>query len=256
MTPTRDHTAWIFGGDTPCRQPPAAVQRAWRLVLIGPPGVGKGTQAELLESALGACTLSTGELFRAASLGLLAGDAASGDVQRCMHRGGLVSDETVLSLVRQRRHCLRCTGGFMLDGFPRTVAQAEALDRLLAEEQCPLDAVVNYELPLAHVAERLSGRRHCPQCRITYHVTFHRPLVDGLCDRCRGPLVQRRDDNATSVQARVAAFSIATVPVIDYYRARGLLVSVNASGDPVDILARTLDSLAALREPAHAAPLP
>jgi adenylate kinases len=252
MTPTRDRNAWIFGANTPCRQPPAAVPHPWRLVLIGPPGVGKGTQAELLESALGACTLSTGELFRAASLGLLAHHAPTAAAHACMHRGGLVDDDTVLSLIRERRHCLRCSGGFMLDGFPRTVAQAAALDELLAAEQCPLDAAINYELPPAYVVERLSGRRHCPHCRITYHVTFHRPLVDGLCDRCRGPLVQRRDDSPAAIQTRLTAFNTVTVPVIDYYRTHGLLVSVNASGDPVDVLARTLDALAALRTPAHA----
>mgnify|MGYP000845254330 CR=1 FL=1 len=248
MTPARDRSAWIFGGNTPCRQPPATVQHAWRLVLIGPPGVGKGTQAELLESALGACTLSTGELFRAVGSGFLTADAAAREAHRCMLRGGLVNDDTVLSLVRQRRDCLRCSGGFMLDGFPRTLVQAEALDRMLAEENSPLDAVVSYELPRPFVVERLVGRRCCPQCRITYHVTFHRPLVDDLCDRCRGPLVQRNDDRPEAIQTRLNAFDAATAPMLDYYRSRGLLVSVDARGDPLDILARTLDSLVALRE--------
>ena len=252
MTPTRDHNAWILGGETPCRQPPAAVQHAWRLVLVGPPGVGKGTQAALLESALGACTLSTGDLFRAASAGLLDGSAAARDVQSCLQRGALVSDDTILSLIRQRRHCLRCAGGFILDGFPRNVAQAEAFDHLLAAEHLQLDAVVSYELPATFALERLTGRLSCPQCRITYHVTFHRPLVEGLCDRCRGPLIQRRDDRPDAIQARQKAFETATAPMLDFYRSRGLLVSVNARGDPVEILARTLDALVAVRETAAA----
>ncbi len=251
MTPTRDRNAWIFGGTTPCRQPPAAVQHAWRLVLIGPPGVGKGTQADLLESALGACILSTGELFRAANAGLVPRSPSAHAVQSCVHRGELVDDATVVSLIRERRHCLRCPGGFILDGFPRTVAQAHALDQLLAEEASPLDAVVSYELPAAYLIERLAGRRHCPQCRISYHVTFHRPLVDSLCDRCRGPLVQRLDDRPEAVAARLKAFESATGPMLDHYRTRGLIVPVDASGDPVDVLARTLDALVALRD-AHA----
>src|SRR6266536_927413 len=163
MTATQDRTAWLKGGEARCKVPARARREPERLILLGAPGVGKGTQAELLCERLGACHLSTGDVFRAAKCS--DPDERSEAMERAlryMRRGDLVPDEIVLDMVRERTRCLRCQGGFLLDGFPRTVAQAECLERILAEQAVALDAVVSYELPLQEVVARLSGRRTCP----------------------------------------------------------------------------------------------
>jgi adenylate kinase len=242
----RDRTAWLQGGAAVCLQPPIEVKRAWRLVLLGPPGVGKGTLAGLLFNALGACPLSTGDVFRAAKNHPAPPGSAMAAAQEQMDRGALVSDETVLGLIRERGRCLHCSGGFMLDGFPRTLAQAQALDGLFAEEKISLDAVINLELPDAKLIARLSGRRVCPRCKAVFHIVSQRPRVTGVCDECKAALVQRPDDHPESVCVRLHAYHSATEPVADHYRRQGLLVSVSADGEPVDILANALDGLAAL----------
>lgn len=247
--PLRDRTAWLEGGGALCLQPPPEVKRTWRLVLFGPPGAGKGTQAEFLSRALGACQLSTGDVFRAAQGRIAASGTAMATAQACMARGELVPDETVLALIAERGRCLHCPGGFMLDGFPRTVAQAEALDTLLANDHVRLDAVISYELPTEQLVVRLGGRLVCPKCKAVYHATTHVPHTAGLCDECGSPLIQRADDRPESVRVRLAAYAAATAPLTDYYRNQGLLVSITASGEPGEILARTLDSLAAIGLP-------
>src|SRR6476661_7874828 len=146
---TTDRAAWLKGGLTCCNVGPASPAKPYRLVLLGAPGVGKGTQAELLAQHLGACHLSTGDIFRAAQIaGQDHATPAMKTALDCMKRGDLVSDETVLAIVAERSKCLRCGGGFLLDGFPRTVAQAEALDKVLTAQNVALDAVLSYELPL------------------------------------------------------------------------------------------------------------
>jgi len=242
----RDRTAWLQGGEATCLQPPPEVKRTWRLVLLGPPGSGKGTLAGLLHAALGACQLSTGDVFRAAKGRSAPPGSAMAAAQAQMERGELVTDETVLNLIRERCRCLHCRGGFMLDGFPRTLMQAKAIDALLATEEIRLDAVINLELPDAKLISRLSGRRVCPQCKAVYHVVTQKPRISGCCDECGGPLMQRPDDHAESVCVRLKAYHSATEPVADYYRAQGLLVNITADGNPGDILARTLDALVAL----------
>lgn len=244
--PLRDRTAWLEGGGSLCLQPPPEVKRSWRLVLLGPPGAGKGTQADCLSRALGACQLSTGDVFRAAHGKAAAPGTAMAAAQACMTRGELVPDTTVLDLIRERGRCLRCSGGFMLDGFPRTVAQAEALDTLLAHEHLRLDAVISYELPIEQLVARLGGRLLCPMCKAVFHATTHAPRIAGRCDECGGTLIQRADDRPEAVRVRLAAYAAATAPLTDYYRDQGLLVSIAAIGEPGEILARTLDSLAAL----------
>ena len=244
MTSVRDRTAWLQGGDAVCRQPPALVDRTWRLVLLGPPGCGKGTQAELLADTLGACPLSTGEVFRAAHGRAAPPGSAMAAAQEQMVRGELVTDETVLSLIRERGRCLHCRGGFMLDGFPRTLAQAEAIDALFAAENLPLDAVISYELPAPEIIARLSGRRTCPACKSVFHVDSRRPKREGVCDRCGGSLVQRGDDRPEAVAVRLQAYQAATVPLTAHYERQGLLLAVRATGQPFEILARTLDALA------------
>ena len=244
MTSLRDRTAWLEGGQAVCLQPPPEVRRTWRLVLLGSPGVGKGTQAEFLSRALGACPLSTGDVFRAAKGRAAPPGSAMAEAQKCMAHGDLVSDETVLALVRERDRCLHCKGGFMLDGFPRTVTQAVALDALLEAQRVRLDAAINYELPTSQVISRISGRRVCPGCKAVYHVTTRPPVRAGLCDHCGTKLVQRPDDTAESVAVRLEAYHAVTTPVADYYRAQGILVSIPANDEPAKIFAHTLDALA------------
>lgn len=239
--PKHDRTAWLRGGTALCEQPartPAG--KPWRLVLLGAPGVGKGTQAELLHQRLGACHLSTGDVFRAAKSDChdLASPAMA-DALRFMRRGALVPDDTVLSLLGERLRCLNCSGGFLLDGFPRTVAQAEALELMLAGERVELDAVLNYEMPIATIVKRLSGRRTCEACKAVYHVTTRPPKADGLCDHCGGHLLQREDDRPESVSVRMQAYQTSNRPLMDFYRERGILISIPADGLPEEIYERT-----------------
>lgn len=244
MIDEHDREAWLKGGDALCATLPPPPPHIYRLILLGAPGSGKGTQAELLGQHLGACHLSTGDVFRAARA--LPREQLSPAMQTAlnsMSRGELVQDETVLAMVRERSRCLRCRGGFLLDGFPRTVVQAEALDNLLKWERRALTAVVNYDLPTDVIVARLSGRRTCPGCKAVYHETTRPPKTPGVCDNCGGKLYQRDDDRAESVRVRMTAYQRSTKPLIDFYEQRGLLVTVAASGAPEEICERTLASL-------------
>jgi len=244
MSIAHDRTAWIKGGENLCRTSAARPARPYRLVLLGAPGVGKGTQAELLSAQLGACALSTGDVFRAAKA---AGDCGVSDAMRtaleAMRRGELVSDETVLALVVERARCLRCGGGFLLDGFPRTIAQADALLKLLAVNQVKLDAVISYELPLKQIVTRLSGRQTCNQCKAVFHVVSRAPRREGICDHCGGQLVQREDDRPESICTRIAAYEANTRPLTEFFRVKNLLLTIEAYGSPEDIHDRTLKAL-------------
>jgi adenylate kinase len=242
MNKLRSRVAWFCGGETQCEPPTVPTGKAYRLVLLGPPGVGKGTQAELLCEALGTCHLSTGDIFRAAQCEQKPSPALQ-QALTAMRRGELVSDDVVVAIVRERAGCLRCRGGFLLDGFPRTCAQAEALDILLDEQGVTLDAVLSYELPLEEIIARLSGRRTCVKCKSVYHIVTRPPRVKGICDHCGGELIQREDDRRESVRTRMRAYEKSTRPLMDYYAARGCLVSVPASGTPEEILKRSLGLL-------------
>jgi adenylate kinase len=181
--------------------------------------VGKGTQAELLNQHLHACHLSTGDVFRAA-----------GSNEECelspimkealgfMRRGELVPDSTVWEMVRERGACLHCPGGFILDGFPRTVDQAESLKLWMDRESILLTAVVSYELPEAEIVARLGGRRTCEKCKAVYHVSERHPKVAGQCDRCEGKLFQREDDRPESIKVRLKAYERSTAPLIEFYK--------------------------------------
>ncbi len=244
METKRDRKAWLKGGAAVCDIPAEPQQRPRRLVLLGAPGVGKGTQAELLAASLGACHLSTGDIFRAAK-GLDACDrtpALSAAIEH-MKRGELVPDKTVLALVTERLRCLRCEGGFLLDGFPRTVAQAEALENLLQSQALKLDAVISYDLPLEQIVSRLSGRRTCPDCKSVFHVEARPPRTEGLCDHCGGKLYQREDDRPESIRVRMHAYETSTAPLADFYQRRKLLTAIPADGAPEDIFQRTLHAL-------------
>lgn len=241
---TPNRAAWLEDQGTQCDFLPRAPDRAYRLVLLGPPGVGKGTQAQLLCDRLGTCHLSTGDLFRAAQCQTQPSAAMRAAIE-AMRRGQLVPDAVVISLVRERAGCLRCRGGFLLDGFPRSAAQAHALDSLLAELGVSLDHVLCYELPLDEIVARLSGRRTCSNCKTVYHVATRPSRVDGVCDQCGGRLIQRDDDRPEAIRVRMQAYEECTRPLIDYYADAGKLLRIQASGTPEEILDCTLQTLQA-----------
>jgi len=217
-------------------------RRAYRLVLLGPPGVGKGTQAQLLCRHLGMCHLATGDLFRSAQCQANPSPALRA-AREHMRRGELVPDDLVIAMVRERHACLRCDGGFLLDGFPRTVPQAEACDELLTELGVTLDGVISYELPVEQIVDRLSGRRVCSRCQATYHMSVRPPRVEMQCDRCSGELCQREDDRPEVIRNRMRAYAASTEPLIAYYRERGILISITADDTPEAILEQTLHLL-------------
>ena len=238
--PKPDRNAWLKGGAALCQTLPRPAAKPWRIVLLGAPGIGKGTQAELLCERLGACHLSTGDIFRTAKcLAEVEQTPSMKDALRYMRQGALVPDETVLGLIRDRLRCLNCDGGFLLDGFPRTVPQAEALEEILRAEDIRLSAVLNYELPIAKIVARLSGRRTCSQCKAVYHVATRPPKVSDICDHCGGELFQREDDRPESVEVRMTAYETSTRPLIDFFEKRGLLVTISAEGSPEEVYQRT-----------------
>lgn len=235
-----DRARWLYGKEGCCGRTDAYPARPLHMVLLGAPGVGKGTQAEYLTKKYGCCQLSTGDVFRAAknadpeSL-----TQAMRDAVECMKQGKLVSDDTVVLMVRERSDCLTCGYGFLLDGFPRTVDQAEALDEMLKELNIELDGVLNYALPVDEVVRRLSGRRTCKNCKATAHVIFNPPKVEGVCDKCGGELYQRDDDQADAIRVRLEAYEKSTAPLADYYEKKGLLINISAEGSPKEVFALT-----------------
>ena len=240
-----DRAAWLQGPAAACHKP-GNVESPWRLVLLGAPGVGKGTQAVLLSQHLGACHLSTGDVFRAAgSLPETDRTQSMTAAMQFMRCGQLVPDSTVWEMVRERSGCLRCRGGFILDGFPRTLGQAKELKQFMESENLALNAVVNYELPREEIVSRLSGRRTCQQCKAVFHVTAQPPKTEGVCDHCGAALYQREDDRPESITVRLEAYECSTVPLIDFYSSFGLLVPVAATGSPEAICARSIAALPA-----------
>lgn len=243
-----DRAAWLQGhtpdGSGNCSALPPEPKNPSRLVLLGAPGVGKGTQAELLCERLGACHLSTGDVFRAASQRPDCDQSpAIKAALAYMRRGELVPDSTVWDMVRERSGCLLHCGGFILDGFPRTLAQAESLKELLEKDNLSLNAVVDYELPLDEIVLRLSGRRTCETCKSVFHVVEKPSKRNDICDRCGGKLYQREDDRPEAIKVRMDAYERSTAPLIQFYENLGLLLSVAAHGSPDEILARTLDKM-------------
>ncbi len=236
--------AWLRGGEALCNLPPKDAPHPVRLVLLGAPGVGKGTQAALLAEETDACHLSTGDVFRAALFGKIGPAApAMARALECMRKGELVSDETVLDILRERVHCLRCRGGFLLDGFPRTTLQAEVLEQLLLREKRPLTAVINYEMPLEEIVERLSGRRVCSSCKAVYHLKNLPRAREGICDRCGAALYQREDDQVESVRVRMKTYLATTEPLVEFYRSRKLLIPISALGTAEEICRRTVKAV-------------
>ncbi len=197
------------------------------LILLGPPGAGKGTQARMLEEKFGLVQLSTGDLLRGA---VAAGTEAGKAAKAVMEAGQLVSDEIVIAVLKDRLADDDTANGVILDGFPRTTAQAAALDELLAQSGQKINAAISLEVEDEAMVERISGRYTCAKCGEGYHDSFKKPDVEGTCDKCGGTEFQRRaDDNAETVRSRLEAYHAQTAPLIDFYRGRGSLQEVPAS---------------------------
>ncbi|MGW0769900.1 adenylate kinase [Streptomyces sp. NPDC002671] len=212
-----------------------------RIVLVGPPGAGKGTQAVRLAEKLTIPHISTGDLFRAnisqqTELGKLA--------KSYMDAGNLVPDEVTIAMAKDRMEQPDAEKGFLLDGFPRNVKQAEALDALLETEGIKLDAVLDLEVPEDEVVKRIAGRRICRNdSSHVFHVTYSKPKKDGVCDVCGGELYQRDDDREETVRTRLEVYHTQTEPIIDYYKAQGLVVTISSLGPVDEITQRALEAL-------------
>ena len=215
-----------------------------RVVFLGAPGVGKGTQADRIAEQHQVAKLSTGDLLREAvrnktALGL--------EAKSYMDQGKLVPDVVVIGLVREKLADSSCANGFVLDGFPRTVPQAEALGAVLASKGITLDRVVNFQVSREDIVRRLSGRRSCPKCQSTFHVDFAVPKRDGICDRCGEALVQRSDDRREAIEMRLKVYDEQTAPLVRYYQQRGLLFQLEGSGTVDTVFQRLSGELAQYR---------
>lgn len=212
-----------------------------RVVFLGPPGAGKGTQAARLAQAGGMPHVATGDMFRAA----VAADTPLGrEAGAYMDQGRLVPDEVTIGIVRERLAAPDCAAGFVLDGFPRTLPQAEALDGLLAELGRPIDGVVHLLVPEEDLVRRLTGRRVCPSCGALYHVDYQPPRRPGTCDVCGAALVQRQDDGEATVRRRLAVYQEQTAPLAGRYADQGRLRPVDGAGT-VDEVARRVQAAVA-----------
>lgn len=205
-----------------------------KIILMGPPGAGKGTQAEKLVELYQIPHISTGDMFRKAQkdgteLGLKA--------KEYMEQGQLVPDEVTVGIVRERLAEADCKDGFLLDGFPRTVQQADALDGILKDLGMALDRVINIEVDKAFLVDRLTGRRVCRTCGATFHVVNKAPKVEGVCDKCGGELYQRNDDKIETVSNRLDVYAAQTAPLIEYYQSKGIMSSIDGSKSMEDVLA-------------------
>jgi adenylate kinase len=196
-----------------------------QMILLGPPGAGKGTQADYLQSKLSIAKLSTGDMLRAA---VATGSDIGKQADAVMKAGKLVSDDIMIGLIRERITKSDCANGFILDGFPRTTAQAEALDVMLKETQKPLSVVIELAVDDDLLIERIAGRFSCAKCAAGYHDIFKQPKVAGICDACGSPEFSRRkDDNRETVKSRLEAYHAQTAPLLPYYKSKGLLKTVD-----------------------------
>lgn len=211
-----------------------------RAILMGPPGAGKGTQAAVLVDKYQIPHISTGDMFRAA---IKDGTALGLKAKEFMDAGSLVPDEVTIGIVAERLAKADCKSGFLLDGFPRTIAQADALDKILVDLHMKLDGVINIEVDEAKLLERLTGRRICRQCSATYHMVFNPPSKSSTCDKCGGELYQRSDDTLETAKNRLDVYNSQTQPLIDYYQGKGVLKEINGDQEISKVLE---DILAAL----------
>jgi adenylate kinase len=210
------------------------------LILMGPPGAGKGTQASRLAQRLQVPAISTGDMLREEIRG---GSALGREVRAYMDRGALVPDQLIIAIIEGRLQREDCSRGFILDGFPRTVGQAEALDRALQQLGWSLHRVGSLTVPTDEVVKRLSGRRTCRDCSTPYHVSLDPPSRHDTCDICGGTLQQRDDDHEHVIAKRLEVYARDTAPLLDYYRDRGLLAEIDGRGKHDDVLAALLAHL-------------
>ena len=211
-----------------------------RVVLLGPPGAGKGTQAKLLQERFKACQVSTGDILRKA----VAEQTPLGkQAAQYIKQGALVPDPLIVNLVAERLQDKDCEKGFILDGFPRTISQAESLDEILTRMGLTLDRVLSVQVPHTVIVQRLAGRRTCKGCGALYHLTLDPPDKEGVCDRCGGELYQRDDDREETITARLKVYETQTAPLMNYYRERGLLRDIDGVGKVDEIRSRVIEVL-------------
>ncbi len=215
-----------------------------RLVLVGSPGAGKGTQAQFIASHLSVPKISTGDIFRAH----VSRETPLGkEAKRYMDDGDLVPDEITIAMVQKRLVEVDVRDGFLLDGYPRNEIQAESLDRTLEQTEAALDVVLELVVDDDEVVRRLSGRRTCMDCAHVWHLLFDTPAIDGVCDHCGGKLFQRDDDREETVRHRLDVYAEQTAPLVGYYAARRLLEGIDATGPVEDVTARAVAALRHLR---------
>ncbi|RLB07520.1 MAG: adenylate kinase [Deltaproteobacteria bacterium] len=210
------------------------------LILLGPPGSGKGTQAQMMTERYHIPQISTGDILRAA---VKEGTPLGREAKRYMDQGELVPDEVVVGIVKDRLNASDCNSGFILDGFPRTLPQAEALDTTLKAMERGIDHVVSIEVDKDELIRRLTGRRTCRRCGAMYHIIFDPPKRDGICDRCGGELYQRDDDKEETIRARLQVYERQTAPLIEYYRKRGILRSIDGVGEIEEIFQKIIKAI-------------
>ena len=210
------------------------------IILFGAPGAGKGTQAVELVNKYKLTHISTGEMFREA----IKNQTAMGQLANSyISKGNLVPDEVTVGLVKERLAQEDCKNGFILDGFPRTLPQAECLDEICKELNIKIDYVIDIEVSKEDVIERLSARRVCRSCGASFHLIFNKPTVDGVCDLCGGELYTRKDDNKESVAVRLKTYQAQTKSLIEYYKNKGLLVEINGQQDISDVTKEIVSKL-------------
>ena len=210
------------------------------LILMGPPGAGKGTQAKRLEDGRGLIQLSTGDMLRAT---VESGSEVGQQAKAIMERGELVSDEIMIAMIRDRIQQPDCENGFILDGFPRTIAQAEALDEMLTKMDVRLDHVIEMKVDDGILVDRISGRFSCTNCGTGYHDRFQKPQKEGVCDSCGGrEFTRRKDDNAETVTSRLEAYHAQTAPLLPYYKEHGALKTVDGMAD-IDEVTRQIEAV-------------
>ena len=203
-----------------------------RMILVGPPGAGKGTQAKRITERLNIPQISTGDMFRAA---VKDGTEMGLKAKEYMDKGALIPDEVVIGVVKERVEKPDCIGGFILDGFPRTLDQARALDSLLKDMGEGIDHVVVIDVPDDDLVRRLSGRRTCRSCGYMYHVEFNPPKKPGICDKCGGELYQRDDDKEDTIRNRLKTYHAQTEPIIDFYSKKGLVRKIDGTGSMKEV---------------------
>ncbi len=222
------------------------MEKFTNLILLGPPGAGKGTQAKMMVDKYGIPQISTGDLLRAA---ISSGSDLGKKVQSFVTSGGLVPDDLVLSVLLDRLEGKDCKKGFILDGFPRTLGQADSVGKALDKRGMPLSGVIAIIVPDQDLIDRLTGRRTCKACSTIFHLKFSPPAKEGVCDKCKGELIQRKDDSFEVISNRLKVYHEQTQPLIEYYGKRNLLHEVDGSGKIEMIFGKICDIIEGLRKP-------